>query len=165
MLSQCQLSFWQLKQDLIVRFQQDITLNICRNELRDYVEVRTCMKSFDSNQRLVFLQVVDQIVRFTPPMLFAYNVVLLLSQSDGRMSYDDFIVEYQRRTGSTHLLYPTDYGFATMPRLFDAIQLVAQIRGRRNFKIILLNPEFRCKTCSLFFENLFTFSARRSFLQ
>lgn len=39
MLAQCQLSFWQLKQDLIVRFKQDITLNICRNELRDYVEV------------------------------------------------------------------------------------------------------------------------------
>ena len=77
-------------------------------------------------------------------MIFAYNVVLLLNNCDGRMSYDDFIVEYQRRTGSTHLLYPTDYGFPTMPRLFDAIQLVAQIRGRRNFKMIILNPEFRC---------------------
>ena len=62
------------------------------------------------------------------------------------MAYDDFIVEYQRRTGSTHLLYPTDYGFPTMPRLFDAIQLVAQVRGRRNFKIIILNPEFRRKS-------------------
>lgn len=89
---------------------------------------------------------VDQTVRLTPPMLFAYNVVLLLSPCDGRMSYDDFIVEYQRRTGSTHLLYPTDYGFPTMPRLFDAIQLVAQVRGRRNYKIIMLNPDFRCKT-------------------
>ena len=39
MLSQCQLSFWQLKQDMLVRFKQDVTLNICRNELRDYVEV------------------------------------------------------------------------------------------------------------------------------
>ncbi|CAF4648437.1 unnamed protein product, partial [Rotaria magnacalcarata] len=48
-------------------------------------------------------------------MCFAYNVVLLLSPCDGRMAYDDFIVEYQRRTGSTHLLYPTDYGFPTMP--------------------------------------------------
>ncbi|CAF1213712.1 unnamed protein product [Adineta steineri] len=125
MLSQCQLSFWQLKQDMLVRFKQDLTLNMCRNELRDYVEV------------------IDQTVRLTPPMFFAYNVVLLLSSSDGRMPYDDFIVEYQRRTGSTHLLYPTDYGFPTMPRLFDAIQLVAQVRGRRNFKIIILNPEFR----------------------
>ena len=86
---------------------------------------------------------IDQTVRLTPPMFFAYNVVLLLSPCDGRMAYDDFIVEYQRRTGSTHLLYPTDYGFPTMPRLFDAIQLVAQVRGRRNFKIIILNPEFR----------------------
>ncbi|CAF0962354.1 unnamed protein product [Rotaria sp. Silwood1] len=125
MLSQCQLSFWQLKQDMLVRFKQDVTLNMCRNELRDYVEV------------------IDQTVRLTPPMCFAYNVVLLLSPCDGRMAYDDFIVEYQRRTGSTHLLYPTDYGFPTMPRLFDAIQLVAQVRGRRNFKIIILNPEFR----------------------
>ncbi|CAF1011563.1 unnamed protein product [Adineta steineri] len=125
MLSQCQLSFWQLKQDMLVRFKQDVTLNMCRNELRDYVEV------------------IDQTVRLTPPMFFAYNVVLLLSPCDGRMAYDDFIVEYQRRTGSTHLLYPTDYGFPTMPRLFDAIQLVAQVRGRRNFKIIILNPEFR----------------------
>ncbi|CAF4537232.1 unnamed protein product [Rotaria magnacalcarata] len=40
MLSQCQLSFWQLKQDMLVRFKQDVTLNMCRNELRDYVEVR-----------------------------------------------------------------------------------------------------------------------------
>lgn len=88
---------------------------------------------------------IDQTVRLTPPMFFAYNVVLLLSPCDGRMAYDDFIVEYQRRTGSTHLLYPTDYGFPTMPRLFDAIQLVAQVRGRRNFKIIILNPEFRRK--------------------
>ena len=79
-------------------------------------------------------------------MFFAYNVVLLLSPCEGRMAYDDFIVEYQRRTGSTHLLYPTDYGFPTMPRLFDAIQLVAQVRGRRNFKIIILNPEFRRKS-------------------
>ena len=39
MLSQCQLSFWQLKQDMLVRFKQDVTLNMCRNELRDYVEV------------------------------------------------------------------------------------------------------------------------------
>jgi len=39
MLSQCQLSFWQLKQDMLIRFKQDITLNMCRNELRDYVEV------------------------------------------------------------------------------------------------------------------------------
>ena len=78
-------------------------------------------------------------------MFFAYNVVLLLNPCDGRMPYDDFIAEYQRRTGSTHLLYPTDYGFPTMPRLFDAIQLVAQVRGRRNFKIITLNPEFRRK--------------------
>ena len=39
MLSQCQLSFWQLKQDMLIRFKQDVTLNICRNELRDYVEV------------------------------------------------------------------------------------------------------------------------------
>lgn len=76
-------------------------------------------------------------------MCFAYNVVLLLSPCDGRMAYDDFIVEYQRRAGSTHLLYPTDYGLPTMPRLFDAIQLVAQVRGRRNFKMIILNPEFR----------------------
>lgn len=127
MLNQCQLSFWQLKQDMLVRFKQDVTLNMCRNELRDYVEV------------------IDQTVRLTPPMFFAYNVVLLLSPCDGRMAYDDFIVEYQRRTGSTHLLYPTDYGFPTMPRLFDAIQLVAQVRGRRNFKIIILNPEFRRK--------------------
>jgi hypothetical protein len=41
MMSQCQLSFWQLKQDMLVRYKQDITLNICRNELRDYVEVKT----------------------------------------------------------------------------------------------------------------------------
>ena len=40
MMSQCQLSFWQLKQDMLVRFKQDVTLNMCRNELRDYVEVR-----------------------------------------------------------------------------------------------------------------------------
>jgi hypothetical protein len=40
MLSQCQLSFWQLKQDMLVRFKQDLTLNMCRNELQDYVEVR-----------------------------------------------------------------------------------------------------------------------------
>ncbi|CAF3943412.1 unnamed protein product [Rotaria sp. Silwood2] len=125
MLSQCQLSFWQLKQDMLVRFKQDITLNMCRNELRDYVEI------------------IDQTVRLTPPMIFAYNVVLLLSPCDGRMPYDDFIVEYQRRTSSSHLLYPTDYGFPTMLRLFDAIQIVAQVRGRRNFKIIMLNPEFR----------------------
>jgi hypothetical protein len=39
MLSQCQLSFWQLKQDMLIRFKQDVTLNMCRNELRDYVEV------------------------------------------------------------------------------------------------------------------------------
>ncbi|CAF1183372.1 unnamed protein product [Rotaria sordida] len=125
MLSQCQLSFWQLKQDMLVHFKQDITLNMCRNELRNYVEV------------------IDQTIRLTPPMIFAYNVVLLLSPCDGRMSYDDFIVEYQRQTGSSHLLYPTDYGFPTMLRLFDSIQLVAQVRGRRNFKIIILNPEFR----------------------
>ncbi|CAF4635667.1 unnamed protein product [Rotaria sp. Silwood1] len=130
MLSQCQLSFWQLKQDMLVRFKQDITLNMCRNELRDYVEI------------------IDQTVRLTPPMIFAYNVVLLLSPCDGRMLYDDFIVEYQRRTGSSHLLYPTDYGFPTMVRLFDAIQLVAQVRGRRNFKIIMLDPEFRLGRCS-----------------
>ncbi|CAF1370729.1 unnamed protein product, partial [Adineta ricciae] len=113
MLSQCQLSFWQLKQEMLVRFKQDLSLNMCRNELRDYIEV------------------IDQSVRLTPPMFFAYNVVVLLNSSDGRMPYDDFIVEYQRRTSSTHLLYPTDYGFPTMPRLFDAIQLVAQVRGRR----------------------------------
>ncbi|CAF3740604.1 unnamed protein product [Rotaria sp. Silwood1] len=130
MLSQCQLSFWQLKQDMLVRFKQDITLNMCRNELRDYVEI------------------IDQTVRLTPPMVFAYNVVLLLSPCDGRMLYDDFIIEYQRRTGSSHLLYPTDYGFPTMVRLFDAIQLVAQVRGRRNFKIIMLDPEFRLGRCS-----------------
>ena len=39
MLAQCQLSFWQLKQDMLVRFKQDVTMNMCRNELRDYVEV------------------------------------------------------------------------------------------------------------------------------
>lgn len=39
MLSQCQLSFWQLKQEMLVRFKQDLSLNMCRNELRDYVEV------------------------------------------------------------------------------------------------------------------------------
>jgi hypothetical protein len=95
--------------------------------------------------------VIDQTVRLTPPMFFAYNVVLLLSPCDGRMAYDDFIVEYQRRTGSTHLLYPTDYGFPTMPRLFDSIQLVAQVRGRRNFKIIILNPEFRRMLCASYY--------------
>ncbi|CAF2154417.1 unnamed protein product [Rotaria magnacalcarata] len=125
MLSKCQLSFWQLKQEMLVRFKQDISLNMCRNELRDYVEI------------------VDQTIRLTPPMVFAYNLVLLLSSRDGRMPYDDFIVEYQRRTGSGHLLYPADYGFPTMLRLFDAIQIVAQVRGRRNFKIIIVNPEFR----------------------
>jgi len=126
MCNQCQLSFWQLKQELFTRFKQDLNINLCRNEFKDYI------------------QVLDLNIRLTPPMIFAYNVVLLLNNCDGRMSYDDFIVEYQRRTGSTHLLYPTDYGFPTMPRLFDAIQLVAQIRGRRNFKMIILNPEFRC---------------------
>jgi hypothetical protein len=101
---------------------------------------------FLSKSSFVFIidnQVIDQTVRLTPPMFFAYNVVLLLSPCDGRMPYDDFIIEYQRRTASTHLLYPTDYGFPTMPRLFDAIQLVAQVRGRRSFKVIILNPEFR----------------------
>jgi hypothetical protein len=46
MLAQCQLSFWQLKQDMLVRFKQDVTLNMCRNELRDYVEVDSCLFSF-----------------------------------------------------------------------------------------------------------------------
>jgi Fe-S cluster biosynthesis and repair protein YggX len=54
MLSQCQLSFWQLKQDMLVRFKQDVTLNMCRNELRDYVEVRSYLFFFLSSIYLLF---------------------------------------------------------------------------------------------------------------
>ncbi|CAF0799620.1 unnamed protein product [Didymodactylos carnosus] len=90
MLSQCQLSFWQLKQEMLTKYQQNITITTCQNELKDYVTV------------------IDQTVRLTPPMYFAYNAVILLNQFDGKITYEDFLLEYQRKTGSSHLLYPTE---------------------------------------------------------
>lgn len=40
MIAQCQLPFWQLRQEMLSRYKQDITLTMCRHELQDYVEVR-----------------------------------------------------------------------------------------------------------------------------
>lgn len=39
MCNQCQLSFWQLKQELFTRFKQDLNINLCRNEFKDYIQV------------------------------------------------------------------------------------------------------------------------------
>lgn len=72
-------------------------------------------------------------------MIFAYHIVVLLSSSKGWMIYDDFLAEYQRRTKSSHLLYPTDYGFPTMARLFEAIRLVVQVRSH----MLVVNPDFQ----------------------
>ena len=140
MSSQCQSSFWQLKQDMLSLYQQDISLHMCRQQLRDYVQVCLAMScTMPSTDRSPTLQVIDQTVRLTPPMIFAYHIVVLLSSSNGWMIYDEFLAEYQRRTKSSHLLYPTDYGFPTMSRLFEAIRLVVHVRGH----MLVINPEFQ----------------------
>lgn len=73
-------------------------------------------------------------------MVFAYHIVLLLNTSNGWMNYDQFLLEYQRRTNSNHLLYPSHYGFPTMTRLFDAIRFIVQVQGQ----MLVIHPEFRC---------------------
>jgi len=121
MLFQCQLPFERLKQEVFHRYQQEITLEMCREKWRD------------------FLDIIDENVRLTPAMVFAYHIVLLLNTSNGWMNYDQFLLEYQRRTNSNHLLYPSHYGFPTMTRLFDAIRFIVQVQGQ----MLVIHPEFR----------------------
>ena len=45
MCNQCQLSFWQLKQELFTRFKQDLNINLCRNEFKDYIQVYFTIES------------------------------------------------------------------------------------------------------------------------
>jgi len=59
------------------------------------------------------------------------------------MLYDDFLLEYQRRSGNNRLLSPTEFGFPTMGRLLEAIQLVAVVRGRKYARTLILNTDFK----------------------
>ena len=152
MLSQCQLSFERLKQELFQRHQQEITLEMCREKWRDYLDVSRT-SSFFSWTNVSPSKVIDENVRLTPAMVFAYHVVLLLNTSNGWMSYDQFVLEYQRRTNSNHLLYPTHYGFPTMARLFDAIRFIVQIQGQ----MLVIHPEFRCKWNNVDFHAFVSF--------
>lgn len=139
MLSQCQLAFDQLQQQVLLRYQQEITLEMCREKWRDYLEVSSHSR-FSSLSEKVSVQIVDDHVRLTPAMVFAYHVVVVLNTSNGWMNYDQFLQEYQRRTNSNHLLYPSSFGFPTMARLFDAIRLIVQLQGQ----ILMIHPDFRC---------------------
>jgi hypothetical protein len=90
-------------------------------------------------------------------MQFAYEVVKGMRACGlDKMNYEDFLIDYQLRHGNAHCPNPSEFGYPTIDRLFNAIRIVVLTRGHRQTKTISLTDEFRSKyLLNLFEYNLF----------
>ena len=84
-------------------------------------------------------------------MQFAYEVVKGMRACGlDKMNYEDFLIDYQLRHGNAHCPNPSEFGYPTIDRLFNAIRIVVLTRGHRQTKTISLTDEFRSKFCTNF---------------
>jgi hypothetical protein len=92
-------------------------------------------------------------------MRFAYEVVKGMRACGlDKMNYEDFLIDYQLRHGNAHCPNPSEFGYPTIDRLFNAIRIVVLTRGHRQTKTISLTDEFRSKNFCFFCSSIFEFN-------